>query len=148
MDYNIVVGAFRDLLISRKKSWLEANHKTYDSDFARWIEFGPTSLSNWINGGNVPKSKATIEKLAAKLGPEVYDALGLIRPGSGDETGLSNLLPQDVLTAILEARSEYSSELSRRGITEDSPEARRIIKLALLKAVDKLSGDIDIKIDL
>lgn len=49
------------------------------SDFAKYLGVKQSSVSMWWTGANVP-SKESIDKLADKLGIEVYDALGVPRP--------------------------------------------------------------------
>jgi len=49
-----------------------------DNDFARWLEVTPSSLSQWINGNKKPDLNNAI-KLARKLGPSLFDALGYPR---------------------------------------------------------------------
>ena len=49
------------------------------SAFARYLGVKQPSLSHWINHDN-PPSYENIEKLAEKLGPEIYDIMGMPRP--------------------------------------------------------------------
>ena len=48
-------------------------------DFARYLGIRPTTYSGWING-NVPPSNDNLRRVAAKLGYEIYDVLGMPRP--------------------------------------------------------------------
>lgn len=48
-------------------------------EFADYLGVGNTSLSNWISGYRLPTGE-NIARLASKLGPEIYDQLGLARP--------------------------------------------------------------------
>ena len=52
--------------------------KTLD-EFAAYLGVGRQILSAWLNGTRSP-SPESLRLLAAKLGPEVYDALDLERP--------------------------------------------------------------------
>lgn len=56
----------------------EGGRKTV-KEFAKWLGVSQSSVSMWWNGERIPQGE-TIDKLAEKLGPEVYDALGLERP--------------------------------------------------------------------
>lgn len=44
--------------------------------FAQWIGITPTALSLYMNGNRQPSGDA-VHKLATKLGPDVYNVLGL-----------------------------------------------------------------------
>ena len=47
--------------------------------FASYLGVGQSTLSNWWNGERKPEGES-VDKLAKKLGLEVYDVLGLERP--------------------------------------------------------------------
>jgi transcriptional regulator with XRE-family HTH domain len=49
------------------------------SAFARYLGVKQSSLSQWL-AGNYPPSRENVEKLAEKLGPEIYDIMGMERP--------------------------------------------------------------------
>ena len=66
------------------KAYLEWQHKkgvpcTY-REWSSYLELDHTLVSHYHNGRRKPSSEATITKLANKLGPCVYETLGLIRP--------------------------------------------------------------------
>jgi len=44
------------------------------ADFAKWLTVPPASYSQWSSGQRAPTG-VNLDKLAAKLGPEVYDIL-------------------------------------------------------------------------
>jgi hypothetical protein len=48
------------------------------NDFAKWLGVPNYNLSNWVTGARRPGA-AYIDKLADKLGPRVYDSMGLNR---------------------------------------------------------------------
>lgn len=51
------------------------------TEFARYLGVNGALLSQWMKGTRQPgRRKAPV--LAAKLGPEIYDLLGLARPDS------------------------------------------------------------------
>jgi len=49
------------------------------SDFARWLGVTNVAFLTWIQGKRLPR-EVHIEQLVAKLGPEVYQALGVEPP--------------------------------------------------------------------
>lgn len=49
------------------------------SDFADWLGVDKAVLSNWYNAKRIPTGPS-VTLLVSKLGPTVYDALGLQRP--------------------------------------------------------------------
>ncbi len=53
-------------------------HRTV-SEFAVWLDIPRSLLSRYLNGQRQP-SRENVGKIAARLGPEVYDLLGLQRP--------------------------------------------------------------------
>lgn len=48
------------------------------AEFARWLDIPTSSLSVWMNDYRLPTGES-VDKLADKLGVEVYDRLGLAR---------------------------------------------------------------------
>lgn len=147
MHYNLVVMVdFGKKLAEYREHWKKTNAREFDSDFARWLGQKPTSVNNWIKSGYTPRDE-TIELLAHKIGPEVYSWAGRSSPEDAFSMLIAEL-PRDVVSEILKARKEYTAELSKRGITTDSPEGRQIIKSALIKALDRFADEIDIDIAL
>jgi len=51
--------------------------------FAHYLNVSQASLSEWLDGKYIPSSDS-LQKIAAKLGYEVYDALGIQRPFGDD----------------------------------------------------------------
>jgi transcriptional regulator with XRE-family HTH domain len=69
--------------------WLERQYIEWMSDrgevasqreFAEFIGIDPMNLSNYLNAKRRMPDQESIKKIAEKLGPEVYDVLGLARP--------------------------------------------------------------------
>lgn len=73
---------FKNWLMDQFVEWerKQASRQTY-SAFARYLDVKQPSLSGWLAGDYVPTGE-NLEKVANKLGLEVYDALGLPRPDS------------------------------------------------------------------
>lgn len=68
--------------------WLERSFLTWQSQrgerktveaFAEWLGVHRVSLSRWMNTERLPDSSYA-DLIADKLGPEIYDLLGLPRP--------------------------------------------------------------------
>ena len=68
--------------------WLEKNFVEWmaqagkvrtQADFAEWLGIHKTQLNMYLTGNRTPTGE-NVDKLAAKLGPEIYDLLGLARP--------------------------------------------------------------------
>lgn len=78
--YRMARGKFGEWLDSQYLKWQAANGRRTLDEFAEYLGVGSrVTLSRWINGQHKP-DKESIDILAAKLGPEVYDLLGLQRP--------------------------------------------------------------------
>lgn len=61
-------------------SWMgEAGRRRTLTDFAKHLGVSQSLLSQWLNGRYLPELK-NINKIAERLGPEVYDLMGLQRP--------------------------------------------------------------------
>jgi transcriptional regulator with XRE-family HTH domain len=68
--------------------WLETTYldwqrkrggRVLQNEFAEWLGISKQLLSQYLNGRSAP-TEERIDQLAEKLGPEVYDVLGLRRP--------------------------------------------------------------------
>jgi hypothetical protein len=57
----------------------ESGQRRSLGEWAKYLGVPQTSLSTWMNGPYLPKG-SNLGKLAAKLGPEIYDVLGMTRP--------------------------------------------------------------------
>jgi len=69
-----------DFLTQNYLNWqaAEGERKTLE-DFANYLNVNRSLLSFWINGARIP-SEENVERIAAKLGNEVFDILNLPRP--------------------------------------------------------------------
>jgi transcriptional regulator with XRE-family HTH domain len=92
--------------------WLEIQyldwmHKkgevTAQREFAEYLGLDPVQLSHYLNARRKMPDANIIEKLALKLGPEIYDVLGLARPDSQLKqlTAVWHLLSQNQIKRIL-----------------------------------------------
>lgn len=72
---------FPQLLESRFLTWQqEQGGRRTVAQFAEWLGFPQSTLSTWWTKNIVPKDDKVIQKLAEKLGMDVYDSLSLPRP--------------------------------------------------------------------
>ena len=61
-------------------AWMsKAGERKTVSEFAEYLNISRSLLSHYMNGSRNP-SKENVHKIAAKLGPEIFDLLGLARP--------------------------------------------------------------------
>ena len=77
----ITIMTFSQFLTDKYLEWQKkTGERKTATEFATWLGFPKTTLSSWWNNKSTPKDGEIIRKLAAKLGPEVYDVLGWERP--------------------------------------------------------------------
>jgi len=86
------------------------------TDFARWLGVSQQSMSAWMKGLYNPRKLEDIAKLKNKLGPEVFNVLGLGLPAELDEP------IEDLARAIMEFPPEVRG-LVRATIIETAMEA-------------------------
>lgn len=121
---------FRIVTMSTKEDfakWLERKYIDWlrekgeiasQREFAEYIGIEPMNLSNYLNAKRRMPDPDSVMKIAEKLGPEVYDVLGLARPDPQLQklTSMWHTLDQETKDRILAiARSEYR----RGGSNED-----------------------------
>ena len=95
--------------------------------FSEYLEVPQSMASAWMAGRYKPGAKY-LPNLAAKLGEDVYRVLYLPLPFSKESE--LDILPPAYKSAFLAARSEAVAELDKRGIANDSPEGKEIIRAA------------------
>lgn len=126
---------FRDWIEDKYKQW--SRGKKSETQFAIYLGVSQATMNAWINGSRgYPKSAKIIRSLAEKLGPEIYEIIGLQRPPEPPDIRdqlIEAGFPADFVDALLETREEYTRELESKGISTDTPEARRIVNEALAK---------------
>lgn len=77
--------------------------------FAAWMGINPSLMTRYMNGQMRPTGEK-VDKIAAKLGPEIYDVLGLARPDPRE----ARLL--DLFRGLDEAQKETAlTYLQRQG---------------------------------
>ena len=61
--------------------WMKEKEQIHSQrEFADYLGIDAMSLSHYINARRKMPDQDSIKKIASKLGPEVYDVLGLARP--------------------------------------------------------------------
>ncbi len=110
-------------LLDHFRKWEAATgRKQTVSEFARWLGIKQPTVNRWMTGDSTPAGE-NLRRLAHKLGPEIYDVLGVPRPE--DPSGLEDLpeaLRERLEAALVETRDAYH----KRKIGLDDPEAERI----------------------
>lgn len=94
--------------------------------FARYLEVSQSDLAQWMDGIGTPTGD-DLRTLAAKLGPEIYEALGIPRPSpEGQKVTISfNNLPPDIRQRLISAIVEADQSLRANRHAPTSPEARQ-----------------------
>ncbi len=81
----LVVKKYSEWLMGKFTEWEKAQRSRQSySAFARYLGVKQSSLSQWI-AGNYPPGGENLQKIATKLGYEIYDVLGISRPETGEE---------------------------------------------------------------
>lgn len=101
--------------------------------FARFLGVSQSGLGSWMTGGSVPGGDDLIA-LADKLGPEVYEVLGLPRPNADVQRVTVSFasLPPDLRQRLTNAISEVDHTLRQQRLRPDMAEARPVV-LAILE---------------
>ena len=50
------------------------------ADFARWLGVNPVTLNRYMNDKRKNVDREIVDQIAIKLGPEIYNILGMVRP--------------------------------------------------------------------
>lgn len=110
-------------LLERFREW-ESNsgRKQSVSAFARWLGIKQPTVNRWMTGDSNPEGE-NLRKLARKLGPEVFDVLGLPRLEESDQL---DEIPSHLRLRLKKAFREVKDEYEARQITLEDPEAERI----------------------
>jgi transcriptional regulator with XRE-family HTH domain len=128
------MATVKDWLNQKFTAWEKAqgSRQSYYA-FARFLEVSQSGLAQWMTGGGVPAGDDLLA-IAAKLGPEIYDLLGLPRPNAELQqvTVSFAALPPDLRQRLTGAIAEAGQSLAEQRLSPESPEARALA-LAILK---------------
>ncbi len=76
------------------------------NDYSRWLGIPPTSMSAWINEIRLPTGD-NIDAIATRLGPEIYEILGV-----------PPRMPKDKLLNFIAAKWHKLDEAKRKQLAE------------------------------
>ena len=102
--------------------------------FARYLEVSQSGLSQWMMGSAAPGGDDLLN-LAKKLGPEIYEILGLPRPNVEAQrmtVSFANL-PADIRQNLSNAVAEADNAMRQARLRADSAEARKLVVEILAK---------------
>ncbi len=102
--------------------------------FARYLEVSQSGLGQWMTGASAPGGDDLLA-IANKLGPEVYDVLGLPRPNAEVQrltVSFANL-PPDIRQRLANAIAESDTTLRVERLRADSADARKMVIEILAK---------------
>lgn len=94
--------------------WQLRNGRASIRQFSDYLGFSHVAVINWMNGKTRP-GPMTAERLAATLGLEVYDVLGLPRPDAWEYELVRafRILPESKRQAFIDANREFVREWFR-----------------------------------
>jgi len=110
----------KELLFEKYIEWqkMSGGRRTI-TEWAKYLDVPQASLSNWMSGSYFPKG-ANLSKLADKLGPEVYDALGMTRPFDDNTPGF-----REWMNIYLEATPDERVNMLRAARSGDPIKVKR-----------------------
>jgi transcriptional regulator with XRE-family HTH domain len=129
------MASAKDWLNQKFLEWEKAQgRKQSYYAFARYLEVSQSGLGQWMTGGGSP-SGGDLLNIASKLGPEIYDVLGLPRPNAEVQqltVSFANL-PPDIRQRLANAIAESDYALRVERLRPDSADARKIVIEILAK---------------
>ena len=126
--YNRNMATVKDWLNQKFIDWEKAQggrQSTYA--FARYLEVGQSGLASWMSGNGAPGGEDLLS-IANKLGPEIYDVIGMPRPSAEAQrlTVSINTLPPDIRDNLTRAVTEMDAAFRQERLRPDSADARRL----------------------
>ncbi len=119
----------KDWLAQKFRDWEAAQgRKQSYYAFARYLGVSQTDLAQWMDGTSVPAG-SDLHALAARLGVEIYDTLGLPRPNINLERLTTALphLPAGLRERLTNAAWESSQYLQSHNLPSESVEAKKAV---------------------
>jgi transcriptional regulator with XRE-family HTH domain len=119
------------------KEWLAEKFSEWEKNqgrkqsyyaFARFLGVSQTDLARWMDGTTIP-SGTDLHTLAARLGMEVYDSLGMPRPNPQFErlTATLPLLPAGLRERLIGAVWEAGQYVQSHNLSPESVEAKKAV---------------------
>ena len=118
----------KDWLNQKFTEWEKSQgHKQSYYAFARYLDVSQSGLAQWMMGSAAPEGD-DLTALAGKLGPEIYDVMGLPRPSTEMQRFMLafSSLPPDMRQNMMRAIIEAGQALRQDHLQADSAEAYRI----------------------
>lgn len=129
------MATIKDWLAQKFTAWekTQGSRQSYYA-FARHLGVSQSGLGAWMNGDSVPGGDELIT-IADKLGPEVYDVLGLPRPNAEVQriTVSFASLPPDIRQRLTSAISEVDQALRQQRLRPEDAAARPVALAVLEK---------------
>ena len=117
---------FSTFLERRYLEWqIEIGERKSQAEFARLIGVSRASITNWMNGENVPDLESA-KKIAAILGPEVFDFLEMPRPNPLLQklNQIWERIPADKQQKLAQDAERYEAESLKNG-SKDASKQRK-----------------------
>ncbi len=105
--------------LKKFREWeTKTGRRQSEAAWARWLGVKPPTLNRWVNGDATPEGEH-LRLLSAKLGEDIYDALG-VQPPKDDPFAQ---VPGKFGVRLRAAFAEYQAELYKRGLDPNSDAA-------------------------
>ena len=118
------MGKFAAFLEKNYLDWQQKEGRRTLKDYAEYLKVSRVNLTRWINGDTEPDADNAV-LLADKLGPGVYDVLGLARPMTDDRLRLINEQWDGLPEGTKDALADQAARVKERG---DGQKAKTVKK--------------------
>jgi hypothetical protein len=136
------MATVKDWLTQKFSEWekTQGGRQSYYA-FARYLEVGQSGLAQWMMGTATPSGDDLLT-IAHKLGPEVYDVMGLPRPSAEAQRVTVSFasLPPDLRQKLTGALAEVEQTLRNERLRPDAADARKIVLDILAKYGFRYTG--------
>lgn len=121
--------SFQAYIKSERDKYLAEHPGSTQADFAAFLGFPTTSVSNWLNAGIKPRGESII-RLVKKLGFGVYVALGMRLPND-DPSKYPLSIQQALAKAVKRVSEEHVSPDSDEGVSIFMDEVSKVDRNAI-----------------
>lgn len=119
---------YQEWLDQKYKEWehTQTGRQTY-YNFAHYLDVNHTLLAQWMNGVSQPEGD-DLEKIADKLGDEIYGLVGATPPSDQFQAiGAAFMhLPNALRNRFAHAILEIDQQITQRKLDPESDEAKRL----------------------